>query len=79
MRSDQGKKTANFREKSINFCPRDFNSDMADPGNLAYCREIQRQDGEACRKKRCQYFVQVEREEVRPCNRKIDIVQGRLF
>lgn len=40
----------------LRYCPRDFNSDMTDPRNLTYCQEIQRQDGEACRKKRCQYL-----------------------
>jgi hypothetical protein len=48
----------------MNFCPRDFNSDMADPGNLAYCREIQRQDGERCRKKRCPYLVADSKDNV---------------
>ena len=63
----------------LRFCPRDFNSDMTDPRNLAYCQEIQRQDGEACRKKRCQYYVQVEREEENLCGRSSEVKQGRLF
>lgn len=63
----------------MNFCPNAFNQDMTDPRNLDYCHEIQRHDGERCRKKRCQYLVQVEREEVRPCSHKSDIVQSRLF
>lgn len=63
----------------MNFCPNAFNCDMTDPRNIAYCQEIQRQDGEACRKKRCAYFVQVDREERTPSIRKNDIVQGRLF
>ena len=63
----------------LRYCPRAFNGDMTDPRNLAYCREIQRQDGEACRKKRCAYFVQVDSEERTPSIRKNDIVQGRLF
>ena len=44
----------------MNFCPREFNSDMTDPRNLAYCHSIQRTDGAACRKKRCQYCVDTE-------------------
>ena len=63
----------------LRYYPRDFNSDMTDPRNLAYCQEIQRQDGEACRKKRCQYYVQVEREEAKPCVRSSEAMQGRLF
>lgn len=63
----------------MNFCPRKFNSDMTDPRNLAYCQEIQRQDGEACKKKRCQHYVRVEREEVKPCGRSSEAIQGRLF
>ena len=63
----------------MNFCPREFNSDMTDPRNLSYCQEIQRQDGEACRKKRCQYYVQAECEEVKPCVRSSNVIQGRLF
>ena len=63
----------------LRYCPRDFNSDMTDPRNLAYCQEIQRQDGERCRRKRCQYLVQVEDEKVSPCSRSRDDVQGRLF
>ena len=63
----------------LRYCPRDFNSDMTDPRNLAYCQEIQRQDGEACRKKRCQYHVQAEREEAKPCVRSSEVIQGRLF
>ena len=63
----------------LRYCPRDFNSDMTDPRNLAYCQEIQRQNGEACRKKRCPYYVQVEREEVKPCVRSPEVIQGWLF
>ena len=63
----------------LRFCPRDFNSDMTDPRNLAYCQEIQRQDGEACRKKRCQYYIQAEREEAKPCGRSSEVIQGKLF
>ena len=46
----------------MNFCPNAFNCDMTDPRNLAYCHSIQRQDGEACLKKRCQYCVEDEPE-----------------
>ena len=63
----------------MNFCPNAFNCDMTDPRNLAYCHSIQRQDGEACRKKRCQYFVHGEREEVKPYVRSSEVIQGRLF
>ena len=63
----------------MNFCPREFNQDMTDPRNIEYCQEIQRQDSERCRKKRCQYLVQVEDEKVAPCSRSRDDVQGRLF
>ena len=48
----------------MNFCPREFNSDMTDPRNLAYCREIQRQNGAACRKKRCAYLVADSKDKV---------------
>ena len=41
----------------MNFCPRAFNSDMTDPGNLAYCREIQRKNGESCKRKRCGFYA----------------------
>ena len=44
----------------MNFCPNAFNCDMTDPRNLMYCREIQRTDGAACRKKRCPYCVDAE-------------------
>ena len=59
----------------MNFCPRDFNSDMTDPRNLAYCQDIQRQDGEACRKKRCAHCVVVEKVEPE----RTAGVQGSLF
>ena len=42
------------------YCPRAFSEDMTDPINLAYCREVQRQNGDACRKKRCGYCVTVD-------------------
>ena len=60
----------------MNFCPREFNSDMTDPRNLAYCHSIQRQNGEACRKKRCPYCVDAEpaRTEARTAGE-----QGSLF
>ena len=48
----------------MNFCPREFNSDMTDPRNLAYCRSIQRQNGAACRKKRCPYLVADSKDKV---------------
>lgn len=63
----------------LRYCPSEFGGDMTDPRNLAYCQEIQRQDGEACRKKRCQYYVHVEREEAKPCTRSSEVIQGRLF
>lgn len=63
----------------MNFCPRAFNGDMTDPRNIAYCQDIQRQDGEACRKKRCQYYVHVERDEEKPCARSSEFIQVRLF
>lgn len=63
----------------LRYCPRDFNSDMTDPRNLAYCQDIQRQDGAACRKKRCQHYVYVERDEAKPCARSSEVIQGRLF
>lgn len=59
----------------MNFCPNAFNSDMTDPRNLAYCHSIQRQDGEACRKKRCPFCVEVEKVEARETRTE----QGRLF
>lgn len=58
----------------MNFCPREFNSDMTDPRNLAYCHEIQRQDGAACRKKRCPYYAVEKVEPDRTAG-----VQGSLF
>ena len=59
----------------MNFCPREFNSDMDDPRNLAYCHSIQRQDGAACRKKRCPYCVETEEVEAKETRTE----QGRLF
>ena len=59
----------------MNFCPNAFNCDMTDPNNLMYCREIQRTDGAACRKKRCPYCVEVE--EVEP--ERTAGEQGSLF
>ena len=41
----------------MNFCPRAFNSDMTDPRNMEYCREIQRKEGALCRKKQCAFCV----------------------
>ena len=41
----------------LRYCPRDFNGDMTDPRNLAYCREIQRKDGALCLKKQCAFCV----------------------
>ena len=60
----------------MNFCPNAFNCDMTDPRNLAYCHSIQRQDGGACRKKRCQFCVDAEpaRTEARTAGE-----QGSLF
>ena len=37
------------------YCPMDFNEDMADPGNLAYCREIQHERRGECRWRGCPY------------------------
>ena len=48
----------------MNLCPRSFNSDMTDPRNIEYCRAIQRQDGERCRKKRCAYLVADSKDKV---------------
>ena len=48
----------------MNFCPREFNSDMTDPRNIAYCHSIQRQGGVACRKKRCAYLVADSKDKV---------------
>ena len=62
----------------MNFCPNAFNSDMTDPNNLMYCREIQRTDGAACRKKRCPYCVEVEIETERTTERTAG-EQGSLF
>ena len=59
----------------MNFCPREFNSDMTDPRNIAYCRSIQRQNGAACRKKRCAPCVVVEKVEARETRTE----QRRLF
>ncbi len=59
----------------MNFCPNAFNCDMTDPNNLMYCLEIQRTDGEACRKKRCPFCVEVEKIEARETSTE----QGRLF
>ena len=59
----------------MNFCPREFNSNMTDPSNLAYCHEIQRQEGVACRKKRCPFCVEVEKVGARVTRTE----QGRLF
>ena len=42
------------------YCPRAYGEDMTDPINLAYCHEVQRQNGDACRKKRCGYCVVAE-------------------
>ena len=60
----------------MNFCPNAFNCDMTDLNNLMYCREIQRTDGAACRKKRCPYRVDAEpsRTEARTAGE-----QGSLF
>ena len=59
----------------MNFCPREFNSDMTDPRNIAYCHSIQRQNGAACRKKRCAHCVVVEKVEARETRTE----QRRLF
>ena len=59
----------------MNFCPREFNSDMTDPRNIAYCHSIQRQNGAACRKKRCAHCVVVEKVEPE----RTAGVQGSLF
>ena len=58
----------------MNFCPREFSADMTDPRNVAYCHEIQRQDGAACRKKRCAHCVVEKVEPERTAG-----VQGSLF
>ena len=62
------------------YCPRAFSEDMTDPLNIAYCREVQRQNGAACRKKRCGYYVVVD-ETVDPDKRPSipEPEQGRLF
>ena len=64
----------------MNFCPNAFNCDMTDPNNLMYCREIQRQGGEACRKKRCPYCVEAEvAEDKAPAQDRPAPVQRGLF
>ena len=59
----------------MNFCPNAFNQDMTDPRNLDYCHEIQRQNGAACKKKRCAYCVVAEKADP---ERTVG-VQGSLF
>lgn len=64
----------------LRYCPRDFNSDMTDPRNLAYCQEIQRERGEECRKKGCPYCVEVEVvEDKAPAQDRPAPVQRGLF
>ena len=43
----------------MSYCPRAFNEDMTDPRNIVYCREIQRKNGETCRKRknRCRFYT----------------------
>ena len=64
----------------MSYCPRAFNEDMTDPGNLAYCREIQKRSGDSCRKCRCGFYLGGEKvvaqEKVRS-SRKTE--QGGLF
>lgn len=61
------------------FCPRAFGDDMTDPRNLAYCQQIQRERGEACRKQRCMYCDQgeaVEQGRVSPDDRPEPVQRG---
>lgn len=44
----------------MHLCPSVYGADMADPANLAYCREIQRERGHECRVKGCPYCVEAE-------------------
>ena len=62
------------------YCPLAFCEDMTDPLNIAYCREVQRQNGDACRKRRCGYCVAVD--EPVDTDKRASIPepeQGRLF
>ena len=60
----------------MSYCQRAFNEDMTDPNNLMYCREIQRTDGAACRKKRCPFCVEAEPERT---EERTASEQGSLF
>ena len=64
----------------MNFCPWSFNSDMTDPGNLAYCREIQLERGHECRMKGCPYCAAAEVvEDKAPVQDRPAPVQRGLF
>ena len=64
----------------LRYCPRDFNGDMTDPRNLAYCQEIQRERGHECRVKGCPYCAEAEVvEDKAPVQDRPAPVQRGLF
>lgn len=64
----------------MNLCPRVYGADMTDTDVMGYCREIQRQDGEACRKKGCPYCEAAEVvEDKAPAQDRPAPVQRGLF
>ena len=64
----------------MNLCPRVYGADMTDPDVMGYCREIQRERGEECRKKGCPYCVEAEVvEDKAPVQDRPAPVQRGLF
>ena len=63
----------------MNLCPRHFGADMADQANLDYCRKIQQERGEDCRRERCQYCAGEVAEDKGPVQDRPAPVQGGLF
>lgn len=64
----------------MNLCPRVYGADMADPANLDYCREIQRERGRECRAKGCPYCAAAEvAEDKAPVQDRPAPVQLGLF
>lgn len=65
----------------MSYCPRHYGADMEDPRNLAYCRQIQRERGDECRRSRCMYCEakEAERDEKGPVLDRPAPVQRGLF
>jgi hypothetical protein len=63
----------------MNLCPRVYGADMTDPANLDYCRKIQQERGEECRRERCPHCAGEVAEDKGPVQDRPAPMQRGVF